>query len=142
MRIPVTTYLLALFAACSSPSVTKTDATSDVSQVASLSGRWHGTNDGLIVDLTLTQTGDSVTATGNYSVAQSSSIGCGGESLSASGPVTLQGKFAGAELSARMSFAGSWTPPYLGTLVAPDSLNGHFMSIDRGGCPLVLVRQH
>jgi hypothetical protein len=41
-----------------------------------------------------------------------------------------------------MSFADTWNPPYIALLSSPDSLNGHFMSIDRGGCPLVLVRQH
>lgn len=142
MCIPVTISLFAALAACSSTPVTQTDSRSNVSQTSSLSGRWHGAGEGLTVDLTLVEAGDSVTGTGSYSVMQSSSMGCGGESLSGSGPVTLRGTLSGAELTGRMSFAGSWTPPYLGTLIAPDSLNGHFMSIDRGGCPLILVRQH
>ena len=69
-------------------------------------------------------------------------MGCGGETIPASGPVTLSGKLNGSSFEGRMSFAGTWTPPYLGTFIAPDSLNGHFMSVDRGGCPLILLRKH
>jgi hypothetical protein len=138
----LTICLVAAMLACSSSPVAKTGATSEMDRTARLAGRWHGVNDGLTVDLTLQQVGDSVTGTGSYSVGHNSSMGCGGESLSGSGPVTLRGTLSGAELTSRMSFAGSWTPPYLGTLIAPDSLNGHFMSVDRGGCPLILMRQH
>ena len=142
MRIALTTSLLGAFAACSTTPATQTNASAGVSVSSSLTGRWHGANDGLTVDLTVVQAGDSVTGTGNYSVAPTSTIGCGGESLSGTGPVTLRGNLSGADLTGRMSFAGSWTPPYLGTVLIRDSINGHFMSIDRGGCPLILVRQH
>jgi hypothetical protein len=142
MRIAVTTSLLGALAACSTKPPIQTDASAAVSMTSSLTGSWHGSNDGLTVDLTVVQAGDSVTGTGSYSIAPTSSIGCGGESLSGTGAVTLRGNLSGAELTGRMSFAGSWTPPYLGTVLVRDSINGHFMSIDRGGCPLILVRQH
>lgn len=106
-----------------------------------LSGTWRGSNAGLTVFLTLRQTGDSLSGTGNFQVERDSSIGCGGETLSAAGALTLSGQLVGREYQGRMNFADSWTPPYVGTLVPPDTLNGHFMSVDRGGCPLVLVRQ-
>jgi hypothetical protein len=56
--------------------------------------------------------------------------------------VTLSGKLAANDLQSRMTFADTWSPPYIGTRNVPDSIDGHFMSIDRGGCPLALVRQH
>jgi len=142
IRLSEALCLFTLAAACASPPVTKTDAPSSVVEPGSLTGRWHGASEGLTVDLTLAQAGDSVTGSGTYSVPQSSSVGCGGESLSGTGPVTLRGSVTGKELSGRMTFSGSWSPPYLGTVSTSDSLNGHFMSIDRGGCPLALVRQH
>ncbi len=140
MRRLLTISLLTLFSGCRPAPVAQSDAKSAVSEAAPLTGRWHASNAGLTVDITLDQVGDSVKGTGSYSIAANSSIGCGGETLSASGPVMLSGKLTGNAFDGRMSFAGTWTPPYLGTIRA-DSLNGHFMSIDRGGCPLVLLRQ-
>jgi hypothetical protein len=109
-------------------------------QSGSLSGRWHGTSQGLTLDVALTQTGDSVSGSGTFQAAPNSSMGCGGESLPSSGNVTVAGKSSGGQFQGRMTLADTWSPPYLGTISA-DSLVGHFMSVDRGGCPLVLVRQ-
>jgi len=92
--------------------------------------------------MTIDQHADSLTGSGTYTRADSATIGCGGETIPASGPVTLSGKLNGSSFEGRMSFAGTWTPPYVGTFIAPDSLNGHFMSVDRGGCPLILLRKH
>jgi hypothetical protein len=109
---------------------------------SSLSGKWRGSSAGLSVSLSLEQTGDSVKGSGKYQVASGSSIGCGGETIPASGDVSLTGTIAGSEFQGHMSFGGVWIPPYLGSLKTPDSLDAHFMSVDRGACTLPLVRQH
>src|SRR5204863_8169781 len=109
---------------------------------SSLTGNWRASNSGLAIDMTNNQHADSLTGSGTYTRADSATIGCGGETIPPSGPVTLTGRLNGTSFEGRMSFAGTWTPPYLGTFIAPDSLNGHFMSVDRGGCPLILLRKH
>jgi hypothetical protein len=106
-----------------------------------LSGTWSGSNAGLSVTITLRQSGDSIAGSGNFQVSKSASFGCGGESLPPSGSVRIAGHLASGELEGRMNFANGWTPPYFAPVVSPDTLSGHFMSMDRGGCPLVLVRQ-
>ena len=126
MRALLTLSILALVSACHS----------------SLTGNWSASNSGLAIDMRIDQHADSLTGSGTYTLAESATIGCGGETIPASGPVTLSGKLNGSSFEGRMSFAGMWTPPYLGTFIAPDSLNGHFMSVDRGGCPLILLRKH
>jgi hypothetical protein len=126
MRALFTLSILALTSACHS----------------SLAGNWRASNSGLAIDMMIDQHADSLSGSGTYTRTDSATIGCGGETIPASGPVTLSGKLNGSSFEGRMSFAGAWTPPYLGTFIAPDSLNGHFMSVDRGGCPLILLRKH
>jgi hypothetical protein len=103
-------------------------------------GSWRGSNGGLSVTIALHQSGDSIAGSGNFDVASNASLGCGGESLPASGTVNVTGHLASGEFQGRMNFADVWTPPYLGVVTSPDTLTGHFMSVDKGGCPLVLVR--
>jgi len=126
MRPLLTLFVPALMSACHS----------------SLTGNWRASNSGLAIDMTIDQHADSLSGSGTYTRTDSATIGCGGETIPASGPVTLSGKLSGSSFQGRMSFAGVWTPPYLGTFIAPDSLNGHFMSVDRGGCPLTLIKKH
>ena len=142
MRPLLTLFVPALISACHSSPVAQTGSAADVSQAAALAGKWHASNSGLAVDMTIDQRGDSLAGSGTYTLATNASLGCGGETIPPSGAVTLNGKLGGSSFAGRMSFAGTWTPPYLGTFIAPDSLNGHFMSVDRGGCPLILLRQH
>ncbi|MFN2603167.1 MAG: hypothetical protein ABR582_10475 [Gemmatimonadaceae bacterium] len=126
--------------ACRSAPVTQSDSTSNASEGGRLAGRWYASSSGLSVDLAIEQQADSVSGTGTYTLNSNSSLGCGGETIPRSGAATLNGKLSGTSFQGRMSFASTWTPPYLGTFVSPDSLVGHFMSVDRGGCPLVLTR--
>jgi len=142
MRAFLTLSTVALLSACHSSPVAQSGSTADVSQAASLTGKWRASNSGLSVEIAIDQHGDSLVGSGAYTVASNASIGCGGETIPASGLVTLSGKLNGTSFGGRMSFASTWTPPYLGTFIAPDSLNGHFMSVDRGGCPFVLLRKH
>src|SRR5437762_5078773 len=142
MRPLLTLFVPVVIGACHSSPVVQAGSTAEVSQATSLAGKWRASNSGLAVDVTIDQHGDSLAGSGTYTIATNASIGCGGETIPASGPVTLSGKLNGSSFEGRMSFAGTWTPPYLGTFIAPDSLNGHFMSVDRGGCPLVLLRRN
>ncbi len=139
MRILMGISVLLIVAGCPSASTTTSDH--DVS-TQSLAGAWHGSNGGLSVSLTLQQVGDAVTGSGTFELAQNASVGCGGETLPSKGTVKLSGKLQANEFQGRMTFADTWTPPFLATRSRADSLIGHFMSVDRGGCPLVLVRQH
>jgi hypothetical protein len=142
MRPLLSLFVPALMSACHSSPVTQTASSADVSQAASLTGKWHASSSGLAIDMTIDQHGDSLVGSGTYTVVSNATMGCGGETIPASGPLTLSGKLNGSSFEGRMSFASTWTPPYLGTFFAPDSLNGHFMSVDRGGCTLILVRKH
>jgi hypothetical protein len=139
MRILMSCSILAVIVGC--PKSRPSQAGAPSAALGRLSGSWRGSNGGLSVTIALRQSGDSVTGSGNFQVAQNASFGCGGESLPSSGSVRLTGQLASGEFQGRMSFADTWTPPYLGVVISPDTLNGHFMSVDRGGCPLVLVRQ-
>jgi hypothetical protein len=135
MRILMSLSILAVIVGC--PTARPSQAVGS----GQLNGSWRGSNGGLSVTIALRQSGDSVTGSGNFQVGRNASLGCGGESLSSSGSVRLTGQLASGEFQGRMNFADTWTPPYLGVVISPDTLNGHFMSVDRGGCPLVLVRQ-
>ena len=130
----LTSAMLALIVGCRT-------ASSSQARAEVLTGTWRGTNGGLNVTTELQQLGDSVTGSGNFQVAANASLGCGGESLPASGSVKMTGHLASGEFHGRMNFANVWSPPYLGVMTAPDTLTGRFMSVDRGGCPLLLVRQ-
>ena len=120
---------------------TQTNPTNGGTPGTSFSGRWQGNSGGLRVSLDVQQAGDSVTGSGTYQVAPGSSVGCGGETIPASGNVTLNGKLTDGKFQGRMSLGDVWIPPYIGTWKSPDSFEGHFMSVDRGGCSLTLARQ-
>ena len=134
-RIRALIPLFTLFACTAEPARPKAPAP----DTASLAGRWRGGESGLTVTLDLRQQSDSVTGVGTFSVEPNSDPGCGAETLPAHGSVTFSGTVGGSDFHGRMSFADYWTPPYLGTRHG-DSLVAQIMSVDRGGCPLVLVK--
>lgn len=105
----------------------------------SITGEWRGRGSGLSLTLRLEQAGDSVRGDGTYSAVRGA-VGCGGETIPDSGRVTLSGELMGTRLRAHVRFSGGWGPPFIASLVHPDTLRGHFMAVDRGGCPLTLVR--
>lgn len=145
MRALIGFSLLLVVAACppSQPTqAAKQSPSTSQSESGSLTGKWQGTASGLSVTLALQQSADSVSGSGTFTLASNANLGCGGETLQSTGNVTVTGKLTGRDFQGRMSFADTWNPPYIGSVISPDSLDGHFMSIDRGGCPLVLVRQH
>jgi hypothetical protein len=141
---PIGKMLLALsmIIVCAGCPATPSNQRSGGASAGSFSGRWEGNTGGLTVSLILQQAGDSITGSGTYQVAPGASIGCGGETIPSSGNVTVNGKLTDGNFQGHMSFGDVWIPPYLGTLKSPDSFDGHFMSVDRGGCALTLARQH
>jgi cytoskeletal protein CcmA (bactofilin family) len=78
MRLLMTFVIFAFIVGC--PTARSSQAKADA-----LTGNWRGSNGGLSVTITLRQAADSVTGSGNFRVATNASIGCGGESLPASG---------------------------------------------------------
>jgi hypothetical protein len=106
-----------------------------------LDGTWAGTADGIILTLALHWTTDSVTGTGTYQAFSPNTNHCGGGSLSGSGTVTLRASRAQDLLSGHMSFDNGWAPPYNAVQTSLDLLDGHFMAIDAGPCPMPLGRQ-
>lgn len=105
---------------------------------------WHGSDGNLDVTLTLRVVGDSISGEGTYTVRDPGRLGCGGETIAKSGKASLAGLRAGAQFGGRFRLGegdGAWTPPYSGAWIPPDSLRGGFMSVDRGQCPLILVRR-
>jgi hypothetical protein len=139
IRVSLGLAVVGFVAGCTAAPLTQTQG---AVPPGSLSGEWKGSNGGLRVSLDLEQRGDSVTGSGTYQVTPGASVGCGGETIPASGGVSLTGSLAAGVFQGHMSLGGVWIPPYLGTLKTPDSLDAHFMSVDRGGCTLPLVRQH
>jgi hypothetical protein len=129
--------ILATFASISCAS----RATVASKAAGSLAGQWLGDSPGLHLSLTLSQAGDSITGIGTYEVHDAAQIGCGGETIPATGPVSLTGLLAADTVSGRLRFSGDWSPPYRASLVGADSLKGNLMSVDRGGCSLVLTRK-
>lgn len=109
---------------------------------APLTGSWRGSDGNLVVTLSLSQSGDSVVGTGSYRAADTAQLGCGGESIPDSGTVALAGTLTKQQFGGHFRFGpAAWNPPYVATWLAPDTLRGGFMSVDRGQCPLLLVRQ-
>lgn len=107
-----------------------------------LSGTWRGTDGNLRVTIALAQRGDSLTGEGTYSVADVSRLGCGGSDIPAAGPVTLAGIVEEGNVGGQLRFnVAAWTPPYIGSVATHDTIVGGLMSVDRGRCPLTLVRQ-
>lgn len=131
----------ALLAACGHRVETSAGSADRQPVSGPLTGSWRASDGNLEVTLELTQQGDSVSGTGSYRAVDPGKLGCGGETIPASGKVTLAGALAKQQFGGRFGFvAGGWTPPYTATWIAPDSLRGGFMSVDRGQCPLILVR--
>ena len=107
-----------------------------------LTGTWRGTDGNLRVTIVLAQRGDSLVGDGIYSIADASRQGCGGADIPAAGPVTLAGLVAKGNVGGQLRFnVAAWTPPYIGSVATHDTIVGGLMSVDRGRCPLTLVRQ-
>ena len=106
-----------------------------------LDGTWSGQADGIQLDLPLHWTADSVTATGSYLVFTPNTNRCGGGTLRGSGSVTLSASRIEDRIIGHMSFDNGWTPPYDAVQTGAALLDGHFMSVDAGPCPMPLARQ-
>lgn len=106
-----------------------------------LDGTWSGEADGIELSLALHWTADSVTGTGTYTAFTPNTNRCGGGTLHGSGSVTVRASRAEDRVSGAMLFDNGWTPPYSAVQTGADLLDGHFMSVDAGQCPMPLARQ-
>lgn len=106
-----------------------------------LKGAWNLSLSGVSATFTLTQSADSVSGSATYSANPANPPGCGGESLPASGSVSLNAQVTGNDIRGRMSFDGRWTPPFNAAIASRDTIRGNLMSVDRGGCAFILVRK-
>jgi hypothetical protein len=106
-----------------------------------LDGTWAGGADGIVLTLPLHWTADSVTGTGTYQAFSPNTNRCGGGTLRGSGSVTLRAARTEDRLVGSMSFDNGWTPPYSAVQTGVDLLDGRFMSVDVGPCPMPLARQ-
>ena len=106
-----------------------------------LGGAWDLTLAGVSAPFTLAQSTDSVSGSATYSANPANPPGCGGESLPATGSVSLAAQVSGNEIRGRMSFDGRWTPPFSAAIASRDTIRGNLMSVDRGGCAFILARK-
>ena len=106
-----------------------------------LDGTWAGEADGIVLTLPLRWTADSVTGTGTYQAFAPNTNRCGGGTLRGSGSVTLRASRTEDRLIGPMSFDNGWTPPYIARLTGVGLLDGEFMSVDVGPCPMPLALQ-
>ena len=107
-----------------------------------LDGTWSGQGDGILLQLPLHWTADSVTGTGTYTAFTPNTNRCGGSTLRGSGSVVFAAARVEDRLVGHMSFDNGWTPPYTAVQTGAELLDGQFMSIDVGPCPMPLARQH
>lgn len=107
-----------------------------------LDGTWAGAADGIVLTIPLHWTADSVTGTGTYQTFAPNTNRCGGTTLPASGNVTFRASRAQDRVSGYMAFDNGWGPPYIAVQPSRDLLDGHFMSVDVGTCPMPLGHQY
>jgi len=106
-----------------------------------LDGTWAGIADGIELSLGLHWTADSVTGAGTYLTFTPNTNRCGGGTLHGSGRVTLSASRVEDRVVGHMSFDNGWTPPYSAVQTGSGLLDGQFMSVDAGPCPMPLGRQ-
>ncbi|HXT17556.1 MAG TPA: hypothetical protein VN706_18080 [Gemmatimonadaceae bacterium] len=106
-----------------------------------LDGTWSGGADGILLRLALRWTADSVNGTGTYVATPPYSNRCGGSTLRGSGTVKFTAARTEDRLVGHMAFDNGWTPPYSAVQTGRDLLDGHFMSVDVGPCPMPLGRE-
>lgn len=106
-----------------------------------LDGRWTGSTQGVSISLDLRWTSDSVVGAGTWTAAADNTLGCGGGTLSGTGTLRLAAARTGQEMIGPTTFSNGWSPPFVGVLGDSTTLDAHFMSVDRGPCPITLVRR-
>jgi len=106
-----------------------------------LDGTWSGSADGIELRMALHWTADSVTGSGMYIEMSPNTNRCGGGTLRGSGNVTLAAARTEDRVVGHMSFDNGWTPPYSAVLANAAFLDGQFMSVDVGPCPMPLGRE-
>jgi hypothetical protein len=147
--LPADTYAFTVSADFASPSLPGEVATSPIAVSkkfivppgTKLDGTWAGAGSGIVLTLPLHWTADSVNGTGTYQAFSPDANRCGGGTLRSSGRVSFRAVRVEDRVNGSMSFDNGWTPPYSAVLIAVGELDGQFMSIDAGQCPMPLALQ-
>lgn len=74
--------------------------------------------------------------TGTYTAFTPNTNRCGGGTLRGSGTATVPAARVEDRVSGYVSFDKGWLPPYSAVQTALDLLDGQFLSIDAGQCPM------
>lgn len=111
-----------------------------VATIAAPSNAWKGSSEDLSVELLFEQATDSIYARGSYTVAPTKRIGCGGETLYASGRFTMRAAGTERAFQGKLLFDNGWTPPVTATRTSPNTIKVRIRSVDRGACVLTLHR--
>ncbi|HWH52443.1 MAG TPA: hypothetical protein VN651_12930 [Gemmatimonadaceae bacterium] len=147
--LPAGIYTFTVSADLASPSLPKEVATPPVAVSTHfivppgtvLDGRWAGGGDGIVLTISLHWTADSVTGTGTYQAFTPNTNHCGGATLRGSGTVSFRASRIADQVNGSMEFDNGWGPPYIAVLTGVGLLDGHFMSVDTGTCPMPLALQ-
>jgi hypothetical protein len=101
---------------------------------------WRGSTGDLSVDLKFEQFRDSIYARGTYKVGPKKRVGCGGETLSPIGYLTMRAKGNLASFHGKFLFDSGWTPPVSATQNAKGAIKVKIRSVDRGVCVMTLEK--
>jgi hypothetical protein len=101
---------------------------------------WRGSTGDLSVDLKFEQFRDSIYARGTYKVGPKKRVGCGGETLSPSGYLTMRAKGSLASFRGKFLFDSGWTPPVSGRQNGKGAIKVTIRSVDRGPCVMTLEK--
>jgi hypothetical protein len=86
------------------------------------------------------QFGDSVYARGTYRVGPKKRVGCGGETLSSRGYMTMRAKGSLASFRGKLLFDSGWTPPVVGKKLPSGAVQLNIRSVDKGPCVLTVEK--
>jgi hypothetical protein len=101
---------------------------------------WRGSTGDLSLDLKFEQAGDSIYGRGTYRLGSKRRVGCGGETLSPEGYLTMRARGTRASFHGKFLFDSGWTPPVTGKQTATGSVRMSILSVDKGRCVLTLDR--
>ena len=101
---------------------------------------WRGKTGDLAFDLKFEQAGDSIYGRGTYHLGAKKRVGCGGETLSRDGYLTMRARGTRASFRGKLLFDSGWMPPVSGTQTPTGSIKLSIRSVDKGNCVVTLER--
>lgn len=143
LKIAIAVTTLSLVSQGPSPAITGTHPVVRAphsSTSAKPSNAWKGSSGDLSVELLFEQGVDSIYARGTYTVAPTKRVGCGGETLYASGHFTMRAAGTERSFRGRLLFDTGWTPPVTASRTSANTIKAKIHSVDRGVCVLNLHR--